>query len=105
MAYSSGSGDVYQGFQVESAKTWTQFHKNKFAAKPFEEYDVEVAVECCGVCQSDIHTITGGWGEQPFPLAVGHGEPTYKDQLAGIGFADSGLAQRSWARQLRLAPR
>jgi hypothetical protein len=21
-----------------------------------------------------VHTITGGWGDQKFPLAVGHGE-------------------------------
>jgi alcohol dehydrogenase (NADP+) len=25
------------------------------------------------VCGSDVHTINGGWGEQKFPLAVGHG--------------------------------
>lgn len=71
-------GDKFTGFQVESADTWTTFHKNEFPAKPFEEYDVEVQVECCGVCQSDVHTITGGWGDQPFPLAVGHGKPALR---------------------------
>lgn len=29
-------------------------------------------VQACGVCGSDVHTISGGWGEQPYPLAVGH---------------------------------
>jgi alcohol dehydrogenase (NADP+) len=24
------------------------------------------------VCGSDVHTLTGGWGEQPMPLIVGH---------------------------------
>lgn len=26
----------------------------------------------CGVCGSDVHSITGGWGEVPLPLCVGH---------------------------------
>lgn len=26
----------------------------------------------CGVCGSDVHTITGGWGECPLPICVGH---------------------------------
>jgi alcohol dehydrogenase (NADP+) len=29
-------------------------------------------VSACGVCGSDVHTITGGWGEVPTPLIVGH---------------------------------
>jgi hypothetical protein len=46
----------------------------KFKLKPFEEYDVDVKIEACGVCGSDVHAITGGWGAQHFPLAVGHGK-------------------------------
>ncbi|KAI1759320.1 NADP-dependent alcohol dehydrogenase-like protein [Hypoxylon sp. FL1150] len=64
--------DQYEGFQVQSPDTWTEFHKNKFDTKPFGDHDVEVKIECCGVCSSDIHTISGGWGAQKFPLAVGH---------------------------------
>ncbi|KAI0874748.1 NADP-dependent alcohol dehydrogenase-like protein [Hypoxylon argillaceum] len=57
---------------VEGPDTWTTFHKNKFDVKPFGDHDVEIKIECCGVCSSDVHTINGGWGEQKFPLAVGH---------------------------------
>ncbi|KAI0405380.1 GroES-like protein [Xylaria palmicola] len=64
--------DQYTGFQVHSPDTWTTFHKNKFDVKPFGDHDVEVKIECCGVCSSDVHTVTGGWGDQKFPLAVGH---------------------------------
>ena len=28
--------------------------------------------DACGVCGSDVHTITGGWGEVPLPICVGH---------------------------------
>ena len=44
----------------------------QFKLKPFEEHDVDVAIDACGVCGSDVHTITGGWGEAPMPLCVGH---------------------------------
>jgi alcohol dehydrogenase (NADP+) len=41
--------------------------------KKFEEHDVDIAIDACGVCASDVHTITGGWGEDiPLPLCVGH---------------------------------
>ena len=31
-----------------------------------------IARVACGVCGSDVHTITGGWGDAPLPLCVGH---------------------------------
>ncbi|KAH8673547.1 alcohol dehydrogenase-like protein [Xylariales sp. PMI_506] len=64
--------DKYTGFQVKSPETWTEFHKQEFDVKPFGDHDVEIQIEACGVCSSDIHTISGGWGDQHFPLAVGH---------------------------------
>ncbi|EGD97837.1 Oxidoreductase, zinc-binding [Trichophyton interdigitale] len=66
------SRDEAEGFQVDSAETHTQFHKRHYKLKPFEDYDVDVKVEACGICGSDIHTITGGWGPKLFPLCVGH---------------------------------
>ena len=44
----------------------------QFKPKKFEEYDIDIAIDCCGVCGSDVHTITGGWGECPLPICVGH---------------------------------
>ncbi|KAB5569970.1 chaperonin 10-like protein [Coniochaeta sp. 2T2.1] len=64
--------EKFTGFQVNGPDTWLEFHKNEFQPKPFGDYDVDVKIECCGVCGSDVHTISGGWGEQHFPLAVGH---------------------------------
>ncbi|KAJ6166814.1 hypothetical protein N7470_002261 [Penicillium chermesinum] len=39
-----------------------------YKLKPFEEFDIDVKVEACGICGSDVHTVSGGWGEQLFPL-------------------------------------
>ncbi|KAK2743656.1 hypothetical protein FQN57_004765 [Myotisia sp. PD_48] len=64
--------DEAEGFQIDNAETHTEFHKRQFKLKPFEEHDIDIKVMACGVCGSDIHTITGGWGPKLFPLCVGH---------------------------------
>jgi len=34
--------------------------------------DVLIAIEYAGICHSDIHTVSGEWGPQPYPLVPGH---------------------------------
>jgi uncharacterized zinc-type alcohol dehydrogenase-like protein len=34
--------------------------------------DVQIDIEFCGICHSDIHTVRGEWGPIPYPLAPGH---------------------------------
>ncbi|KJX94890.1 NADP-dependent alcohol dehydrogenase like protein [Zymoseptoria brevis] len=60
------------GFVIKDQKKWQEFHKEEFKLKPFEDRDIDIAIECCGVCGSDVHTINGGWGESPLPICVGH---------------------------------
>ena len=33
--------------------------------------DVLIAIEYAGICHSDIHTVNGDWGPQPFPVVPG----------------------------------
>src|SRR5690349_16335508 len=35
-------------------------------------HDVLIAIEYAGICHSDIHTVNGDWGPQPFPVTPGH---------------------------------
>lgn len=37
-----------------------------------KEDDVEIAVEFCGLCHSDVHATRGEWGTQNYPLVPGH---------------------------------
>lgn len=32
-----------------------------FDPKLFEEYDMDIEVDFCGVCGSDLHTLRSGW--------------------------------------------
>ena len=43
-----------------------------YPAKPWTEKDVEIKITHCGICGSDLHTITGGWGKIQYPQVVGH---------------------------------
>ncbi|KAI9665844.1 MAG: putative secondary metabolism biosynthetic enzyme [Bathelium mastoideum] len=64
--------ETAEGFLVHDQKKWTEFKKGEFKLKPFEDRDVDVAIDACGVCGSDVHTINGGWGDAPMPICVGH---------------------------------
>ncbi|KAK0389018.1 hypothetical protein NLU13_2595 [Sarocladium strictum] len=64
--------EKFEAFQSPGLKNWTDFEKNAFTPRPFNEEDVDVEIECCGVCASDMHKINGDWGDCPYPLAVGH---------------------------------
>ncbi|KAF1350195.1 NADPH-dependent medium chain alcohol dehydrogenase [Delphinella strobiligena] len=67
-----GYPETATGFVVKDTKKWKTFTKEEFKLKKFEEHDVDIAIDACGVCGSDVHSITGGWGEVPLPLCVGH---------------------------------
>ncbi|WPG98647.1 Hypothetical protein R9X50_00144000 [Acrodontium crateriforme] len=43
-----------------------------FVPKTWTEEDVDIAIECCGVCGSDIHTLRSGWAPADYPVIVGH---------------------------------
>lgn len=34
--------------------------------------DVQIAIDFCGICHTDIHTVRGDWGDMPYPLVPGH---------------------------------
>ncbi|KAM3499462.1 hypothetical protein MY10362_007280 [Beauveria mimosiformis] len=67
-----GYPDTFSGFCVDGPKSWNKFHKSELKPKPFGDHDIDVQIDACSICSSDLHTITGGWGEYEGPLCVGH---------------------------------
>ncbi|KIW12846.1 hypothetical protein PV08_08033 [Exophiala spinifera] len=67
-----GYPDKFEGFMISDQKKWTEFKKQEFTPKKFGDHDIDIKIECCGVCGSDVHSINGGWGEVPLPICVGH---------------------------------
>ena len=51
-----------KGFGISDTKNWTDFKLHEFQLKTATDDDVDIAITHCGVCGSDVHTISGGWG-------------------------------------------
>ncbi|KZT10969.1 GroES-like protein [Laetiporus sulphureus 93-53] len=51
---------------------WNDLKVTPIKPKTFQPEDVEIAITHCGVCGSDVHTLTQGWGKSKLPLVVGH---------------------------------
>ncbi|KAI0179838.1 GroES-like protein [Hypoxylon sp. FL1284] len=64
--------DEFEGFMITELGKYKDFKKQTFKPKVFGDNDIDIKIECCGVCGSDVHTVTGGWGDAPTPLCVGH---------------------------------
>lgn len=43
-----------------------------FERRDLRENDVAIEILYSGVCHSDLHTLQGDWGDQPYPLVPGH---------------------------------
>jgi alcohol dehydrogenase (NADP+) len=62
-----------KGYGITDTKDWTNFKVVDFDLKSEDPDDVTVEIEYCGVCGSDVHTISGGWGELATnPVIPGH---------------------------------
>lgn len=41
--------EQFTGFMIKSSDKWSEFTKEKFTPKVFEDNDVDIENECCGV--------------------------------------------------------
>ena len=57
----------YAAHSADSALVPYHFERRDLRAN-----DVAIEITYCGVCHSDLHTVNGDWGPQPYPLIPGH---------------------------------
>ncbi|OBZ67244.1 NADP-dependent alcohol dehydrogenase 6 [Grifola frondosa] len=62
----------FKGYALTDPSKWNDLKVTSFQPKTFQPEDVEIAITHCGVCGSDVHTLTQGWGDTKLPLVVGH---------------------------------
>lgn len=79
----------------------SKFTKQEIDLGPLGQEDVEVAVEYCGICHSDLSVLNNDWGNSIYPAVLGHEitgtvvaiGPAVKGikvgQKVGIGWASS----------------
>ncbi|WWD18643.1 hypothetical protein CI109_103096 [Kwoniella shandongensis] len=62
-----------KGYGISDTSKYTDFTVKDFPLKTSQPDDVTLSIEFCGVCGSDVHTVTGGWGPMSVPFCVpGH---------------------------------
>lgn len=64
--------EQFQAIAVVDKKDWKHPKKINFKPKEFHPHDVDIEIECCGVCGSDVHCAASHWGEVPDNQVVGH---------------------------------
>ncbi|KAG9120455.1 NADP-dependent alcohol dehydrogenase [Ceratobasidium sp. 392] len=63
----------FKGYAIHDHSKWSDFQVVDIKPKQWEEDDVDIAITHCGICGSDVHTLTGGWGQaKGLPLVAGH---------------------------------
>ncbi|GJN92920.1 hypothetical protein Rhopal_005963-T1 [Rhodotorula paludigena] len=62
----------FRGYAVKDTNKWTEFDVVDFEPMGVRDDTVDIEVEFCGICGSDVHTLTGGWGAPHLPLVSGH---------------------------------
>lgn len=64
--------EQFQGIAVVDREDWKHPKKITFKPKDFHPHDVDIEIECCGVCGSDIHRAASHWGPVEIGQVVGH---------------------------------
>lgn len=66
----------------------TNLEAFSYHPRPLGPKDVEIEISHCGICGSDVHTITGDWGEPRHdgPCVPGH---EIIGKVAAVGSSDS----------------
>ena len=70
--------------------------------------DVLIEIEYAGICHSDIHTVNGDWGPQPFPVVPGHEIVGVVTEVGADGHRGTGSvtasASAAWSTPAASAP-
>ncbi len=66
----------------------SQFVKQEIDLGPLKEEEVEVAVEHCGICHSDLSVLNNDWGNSQYPAVLGH---EIVGRVVAVGSAAKGV--------------
>ncbi|OQV06270.1 Alcohol dehydrogenase GroES-like domain-containing protein [Cladophialophora immunda] len=71
------SSDSFKGYAVTSSSEWSSPQLIDFDPVPFGSHDIDVKIDYCGVCASDLLTARAGagndgWPETMYPVITGH---------------------------------
>jgi len=68
------SEPTFKGWHALDEKSIGNMVWKEFTPRPWTEDAVDIEIQYCGICASDLHTASGGWGTPGggYPQIVGH---------------------------------
>jgi uncharacterized zinc-type alcohol dehydrogenase-like protein len=66
-AYNMTKAKGYAGFDATSPLTFYEFDRRELGA-----FDIDIDIQYCGICHSDIHSVRNEWRGAQYPLVPGH---------------------------------
>src|ERR1700743_500303 len=69
-AFKAGAASQHKAWVAKAAKE--HFSLETIDLGPLQAEEVEIAVEYCGVCHSDVSVLNNDWGISQFPATLGH---------------------------------
>ena len=64
--------EKFEAIGVQDFDKWLEPKHFSYTPQAMRPEDVDIKIEACGICGSDIHAANGDWGRPYTPLAVGH---------------------------------
>eukprot|EP01113_Clastostelium_recurvatum_P003293 TRINITY_DN11430_c0_g1_i1.p1 TRINITY_DN11430_c0_g1~~TRINITY_DN11430_c0_g1_i1.p1 ORF type:complete len:362 (-),score=102.92 TRINITY_DN11430_c0_g1_i1:64-1119(-) len=64
------SSEQFHGYAA--LERGTHLKQFSYTPRPLGDEDVQIRITHCGMCASDIHQMTAGWGSGIFPMVPGH---------------------------------
>lgn len=64
--------ETFKAVGVVDYDDWMNPKLFEYKPQEFRDYDIDIEIEACGVCGSDLHAASGNWGRPYAPVAVGH---------------------------------
>ncbi|ODV92925.1 hypothetical protein CANCADRAFT_95529 [Tortispora caseinolytica NRRL Y-17796] len=57
---------------ITNYDNWKTPSRFQYVPQEFRDYDVDIEIEACAICGSDVHVVKSNWGRPYVPVAVGH---------------------------------
>lgn len=71
----------FKGFAITDPKAWDKPQLTSYEPKKFTDHDVDIEVECCGICASELFSLKNEWSSAPLACLSSSYGP--KSQVVG----------------------
>ncbi|KAH3901728.1 NAD(P)-dependent alcohol dehydrogenase SCDLUD_001501 [Saccharomycodes ludwigii] len=57
--------EEFKGFAITDPKDWANPKLTSYQPKKLDDYDIDIEIECCGICASELFSLKNEWADGP----------------------------------------